>query len=360
MLLTSSKGPPRCAETSWASRSRALDLASLAALRSSCRARPAAPPGPGPPVCRKLRGDGGGTGFSGGSVRTPVTSDRILMAASIALSSCARVLERSAHCASFVEHFCSVWLSSAESAARSAWVEIRSSSALVLAACASLAAPSLLPLAFWVAEISFARAAAASWYAFTALVSALTAARRSASNLWCSCFSSSMTASDLNAYFFTCSSRSPSAVRLSTLSSGVAAKPVKVLCCSCVVCTSTSAITACTLALALAMRAALAVDCWAPFSSARAPATPSMVSFSCFSSNTYKLLSLARRASAFVFWPSRSASWTARASICFVSTSSSSVLAAITSSSLSMSSFSLAMAPLRVFWEPVHQYSNFV
>mmetsp|Transcript_49584 Transcript_49584/g.128642 ORF Transcript_49584/g.128642 Transcript_49584/m.128642 type:complete len:237 (-) Transcript_49584:439-1149(-) len=131
--LTSSKGPPKCADTSWANHSRVFDLASWAALRSSCRALSPAP-GPELPTCRKLRGDGGGTGFSGGSVRTPVTSAKILMATSIALTSCSRVFERSAHCASLVLHFCSVSLSSDESAERSACVEARSVSALSLAA----------------------------------------------------------------------------------------------------------------------------------------------------------------------------------------------------------------------------------
>mmetsp|Transcript_6959 Transcript_6959/g.22392 ORF Transcript_6959/g.22392 Transcript_6959/m.22392 type:complete len:267 (+) Transcript_6959:637-1437(+) len=135
MLFTSSKGPAKCAETSCAKRSRARECARCASVRRSCTARCRG----SSLTCRKDTGDGGGTGFVGASVRTPVAFERTLTATFIASISSARVLDLRSHSDFFTMHDCSVPSRVAESACSSSRRVARAPSALMRS---SLAFPS--------------------------------------------------------------------------------------------------------------------------------------------------------------------------------------------------------------------------
>mmetsp|Transcript_97594 Transcript_97594/g.284911 ORF Transcript_97594/g.284911 Transcript_97594/m.284911 type:complete len:267 (+) Transcript_97594:665-1465(+) len=140
MLLTASKGPDRCAEISCARRSSARELEARADARRSCTACSFG----SDVTARKLTGDGGGTGFVGASVRTPVTFAMILIAILIASSSPARVSDLLAHSDFLTVQAFSVCVRVAESASRSARVLFSVPSAVFRA---SLASPSAVFLA---------------------------------------------------------------------------------------------------------------------------------------------------------------------------------------------------------------------
>jgi len=86
--------------------------------------------GSAPASSRRLTGEGGGTGFEGASVRTPVALERILMATPMASSSFDLVSDLSDHSVRFIVQVCSVLSRVAVSASRSACVEFSVPSAL--------------------------------------------------------------------------------------------------------------------------------------------------------------------------------------------------------------------------------------
>mmetsp|Transcript_31929 Transcript_31929/g.91602 ORF Transcript_31929/g.91602 Transcript_31929/m.91602 type:complete len:269 (-) Transcript_31929:94-900(-) len=207
MLLTSSNGPERCAATSCARRSSARECVSRADARSSCTARAlGSPPATSRSAAAACTGDGGGTGFSGFSMRTPVAFDRISMAAFIASSSLARVSERSVHSDFLTAHAFVVWARVWVSACRSSVTSLSCDSAWSRSPCASESSPALIvseAVAFW---IESSRAAFASACALMELVSALVVATFSSSKRSFSCFRSSITLLDLKAYLSMCCS----------------------------------------------------------------------------------------------------------------------------------------------------------
>mmetsp|Transcript_9015 Transcript_9015/g.26533 ORF Transcript_9015/g.26533 Transcript_9015/m.26533 type:complete len:214 (-) Transcript_9015:943-1584(-) len=123
MLMTSPNGSSGLA-SSWAtSRSSALECTTRAAARS----RLAALVRGSSSTCRNegpdsdaSRGEGGGTGFFGASVRTPVALDRIVTAIFMASSSRARTADRSSHSCFLRLHALSVSPRVSVSATRSA------------------------------------------------------------------------------------------------------------------------------------------------------------------------------------------------------------------------------------------------
>mmetsp|Transcript_40471 Transcript_40471/g.88487 ORF Transcript_40471/g.88487 Transcript_40471/m.88487 type:complete len:232 (+) Transcript_40471:876-1571(+) len=155
MLFTSSKGPVRWAETCCARRSRARECVLAASARSSCNAFVA---GPALPSWRKDTGEGGGTGFEEGSVRTPVALLRISTAAAMASSSPLRTAERSAHSEAFnSQPFC-VLAREAESASSSACSEVR-------LFCASFRSPVTSPSSFSLLALEAVAASFVAWRA---------------------------------------------------------------------------------------------------------------------------------------------------------------------------------------------------
>merc|ERR1719362_729084 len=93
MLFTLSKGPLALRATCSAKRAKDLECTFLAVSRRRLIARLLS----GSESCKKDSGDGGSDGFSGASVRTPETFARILMAASMASISPARISDLSSH-----------------------------------------------------------------------------------------------------------------------------------------------------------------------------------------------------------------------------------------------------------------------
>mmetsp|Transcript_102917 Transcript_102917/g.268701 ORF Transcript_102917/g.268701 Transcript_102917/m.268701 type:complete len:242 (+) Transcript_102917:533-1258(+) len=185
MLLTSSKGPATCAAISSARRPSAFERSADAWVLSSCTALSRAPLGERSRIWKKSvasSGDAGGTGLLGASVRTPAALARISAAFFIASSSRARAFCRSAHWASLTLHFLSVSESSAESACRSSCVLVSSPSSSPSAPCTSDSSADLASFAFCAAPRWSARAALASSYALTALVSAFVVSSLSFSN----------------------------------------------------------------------------------------------------------------------------------------------------------------------------------
>mmetsp|Transcript_31930 Transcript_31930/g.91607 ORF Transcript_31930/g.91607 Transcript_31930/m.91607 type:complete len:267 (-) Transcript_31930:746-1546(-) len=205
MFTTSSKGPARCAATLSARRSKARECVSCAVARSSCTARAL---GSWLPCSSSAgaTGDGGGAGLAGASVRTPVTSDMILIAAFMASSSLARVSERSSHSDFLTAQALLVCESVAVSACRSCTVSPRRPSSCVRSFWVSLSSVCFVvfdAVAFWMLS---SRAVFASSNALMELVSPFVVSIFWSSNLSFSCFSSSMTVWDLNSYVSMCCS----------------------------------------------------------------------------------------------------------------------------------------------------------
>mmetsp|Transcript_72794 Transcript_72794/g.157379 ORF Transcript_72794/g.157379 Transcript_72794/m.157379 type:complete len:308 (+) Transcript_72794:314-1237(+) len=200
MLLTSSKGPVRWAATWAASCSRAREWATLAAERMSSTAFIFGSLDAAAAFSsRRATGEGGGTGFSGASVRTPETLARMPMATLMASSSLERVLERSAHSLAFRLAALSVAWRVAVSAARSSSV----SSLVPLASARSSSVwPSSLVRAVLEAEAASMRswrAALASAKALREFVSAFSVSSSSSWNFDSRPFRSSTTLPDLKA-----------------------------------------------------------------------------------------------------------------------------------------------------------------
>mmetsp|Transcript_36099 Transcript_36099/g.114771 ORF Transcript_36099/g.114771 Transcript_36099/m.114771 type:complete len:234 (+) Transcript_36099:814-1515(+) len=129
MLLTCSKGPVMLAATSSAKRAKDLECTSRASSRSrfTARARGSSTCSKATPPCSKAappssssRGEVGSEGFSGFSVRTPVTFARIFTPISRAFISPSRIFVRSSHSVFFIMQDFSVLPKASLSAFRSA------------------------------------------------------------------------------------------------------------------------------------------------------------------------------------------------------------------------------------------------
>mmetsp|Transcript_115333 Transcript_115333/g.246489 ORF Transcript_115333/g.246489 Transcript_115333/m.246489 type:complete len:369 (+) Transcript_115333:670-1776(+) len=216
MLSSSSKGPERCAEISCARRSKPFECTKRASARNSCTARCL-----GSTTWRKANpaassegetGEGGGTGFSGTVILTPVTLERIPTAAFMDSSSFVRVSERSAHSVFFnAQDFC-VW-------ARAAWSASRSASSSFFACFAFFKSDSVSESSVSLALLDLSAALMRSWRAFFAssyalmeFVSAFVVPNFSVSNFSFRPLSNSITELDLKAYFLVCPSKSPPAL----------------------------------------------------------------------------------------------------------------------------------------------------
>mmetsp|Transcript_45297 Transcript_45297/g.126009 ORF Transcript_45297/g.126009 Transcript_45297/m.126009 type:complete len:222 (+) Transcript_45297:806-1471(+) len=121
MLMTWSKAAPCCMLNCSAKRWSALEWEMRAAFR---RRFTALTLGSWDSWRKFTPGAVGGSGFSGGVVRTPVTFARILTATSMASRSCARTDERSSHSRRFTAQACWVWSRVAVSALRSSSVSL--------------------------------------------------------------------------------------------------------------------------------------------------------------------------------------------------------------------------------------------
>mmetsp|Transcript_9447 Transcript_9447/g.19442 ORF Transcript_9447/g.19442 Transcript_9447/m.19442 type:complete len:278 (+) Transcript_9447:762-1595(+) len=202
-LMTWSKGPSFFAASSAASCSMAPEWATRASLRNRSRACWNF----GTDNCNKAAvastGDGGGTGFEGASVRTPVTFAKISTAASMALISLARVSERSVHSIFLTSQDFFVSESVFSSASRSSCALLRSDSAWFFFASVSPWIVFFSVLEASLASRSCLRACSESWKAFKEFVSSVSIFVSSSSNLSLNSFNNSITLWDLKLYLFT-------------------------------------------------------------------------------------------------------------------------------------------------------------